>query len=98
MVVTMWKKSTGTLHVLDDKYAMRFVEELDCRCTAVTFFLGTATFSDTVAFWYRDYASRSEAVRAAKAWLMRGALEKRMESEVMRAKIAREPEIEKRSW
>lgn len=76
-----WKKNTNSLHVLVDKYAYRYVEELDHRCIAYKFHLGTATYSDTISFWYSDYATPEDAVKAAKVSLMWGELEKSLDAE-----------------
>ena len=98
-----WRQNTDTLHVLSDKYAWRFVQELEHRCTAVKFYPATATYSDRVAFWYKNYASREDAISAAKIWLMRGELEKapsKPETYKLAAGtyIEPEPELEQRRW
>jgi len=104
-----WKKSAPTLislsalHVLSDKYAHRYIEELDHRCVAYKYFIGTATYSDKVAFWYVDFATRADAIQMAKNWLQRGELAVSVESLMFDfathvQPYRYNPELEKRGW
>ena len=61
---------------LKDKYAIRYLDTFLYRCEVFKFYFATATYSDTVAFWYEDYATPEDAVRAAKRWLLQGELER----------------------
>ena len=62
--------------IFEDKYAWRYVHRYDHRVEAYKFYLGSCRYSDTMAFWYKDYASPEDAVIAAKLWCCRGELER----------------------
>ena len=101
-----WKKNTDTLHVLTDKYAHRFVEQLTHRCVAYKFFIGTATYSAKETYWYSDFVTSEDAVKAAKIRLMRGELEHSPDdkeeaylTDINTNKLTFPlPEIEQRGW
>ncbi len=60
----------------EDKYAIRYIDIFEYRCEAFKFYWGTATYSDKVAFWYKDYATPQDAIKAARKWVLRGELER----------------------
>ena len=89
---------------LQDKYAIRYIDILDHRCEAFKFYWSTATYSDTVAFWFKDYSTPQDAVNAAKLWLLRGELEHSPEEEPIVFNLASglyvqpKPEMVKPGW
>jgi len=66
-----WKSLSPTLEVLSDKYAYRYVESLPNKVVAFRYYLRSFTFSRTVVFWHKNYASPEDALKAAKYWLIR---------------------------
>ena len=60
---------------LSDKYAIRYVRPMLYRVTAFKYYRTSFRYSDTVAFYYEDYASKEDTICAAKRWCLRGELE-----------------------
>ncbi len=67
--------SLGEALVHEDKYAIRYVRPLRYRVTAFKFYKSSYGFSDTLAFYYEDYASWTDAIQAARNSCLRGELE-----------------------
>ena len=58
----------------EDKYAIRYVQPLRYRVVAFKYYKNSYRISNTVAFYYRHYASWSDAVQAARNWCLQGEL------------------------
>lgn len=72
-----WRHTTPNTQILCDQYAYRYVTEYDNRCEAFVYYLSSCQYSDTVAFWYKDYKTPADAIVAAQLWAMnRGILER----------------------
>jgi len=67
-----WRVLDG-IYRLEDKYAIRFVHPYDYRVEAFVYFNNSCTMSETIAYWYKDFASNNDAIIAAKVWALRNA-------------------------
>jgi len=89
--------------VCKDRYAIRYVTPMKYRVVAFKFYQNSCRYSDTVAFYYEFYASRDDAIQAAKNWCLRGELE-RLEDEAKPYNLALgvysepAPTVERPSW
>jgi len=95
-----WDSLAETL-VHKDKYAIRFVRPLQYRVVAFKFYHTSCRYSDTVAFYYDNYASWSDAIQAARNWCLKGELERGEASPFSLAPgihLEPDPIIEQHAW
>lgn len=76
-----WLTSKAGISTFTDKYGTRYVEPLTYRVTAFIYFANTASCSDTICFWYQDFATAADAITAARNWCLR------------RCPLEREPQV-----
>lgn len=77
-MILNWHQTHPTIQTwaLCDKYEWRLIDILANRVEACVFFLETCVVSETLAFWYDQYAAPNDAIKAAKYWAQnRGMLE-----------------------
>lgn len=63
-----WLVVGPSLHVYEDKHAMRFVEPRENFVLAYVFSRRRNEFTEKVLLHYRHYASHEDCIKAAKAW------------------------------